>query len=176
MTETVKHLEDLRSFGLDPDQEDRLLREQTECTICWTTRDGSPMAVIMTYHFHRNRFWLSCSTFRKRVAAIRRDPRVVIVVSSAGTDLPSMQTVTYKGRATLHETDDVKQWFYRIQAERVVGQYGESEVAAYISRLDTPNRVIIEVEPGTRVSFDAAKAFAASADPRARTERSVDHA
>jgi general stress protein 26 len=163
----TKDIEDLRPYDLDPEAEATLLEQQMECTFCWTTRDGSPMAVIMTYVHHNGRFWLSSSTQRKRVAAVRRDPRVVIVVSGAGCPIGDYKTVSYKGIATVHDDEPTKRWFYRAQAEQAVGEFGPERVTEYIQMLDSPNRVVIEVETDTRVAFDGAKRFVESSDPRA---------
>jgi len=50
---------------------------------------------------------------RKRIAAIRRDPRVSVVVSSHGTDLGPAKGITAKGRAIIHDDPEIQQWFYR---------------------------------------------------------------
>ena len=45
------------------------------------------MAVIMSYFEDDGKFWMTASGQRKRIPAIRRDPRVVIVITSPGTSL-----------------------------------------------------------------------------------------
>jgi general stress protein 26 len=160
-------IEDLRPYDLDPEDEAALLEQQMECALCWTTKDGSPMAVIMTYVYHDQKFWLSSSRQRKRVTAIQRDPRVCIVVSGAGCPIGDFKTVSYKGIATIYDDAETLQWFYRAQAEQAVGEFGPERVAEYIAMLDSPNRVVIGIETGTRVSFDGAKRFIESSDPRA---------
>lgn len=44
------------------------------------------------------RFWLTATSQRKRIAAVRRDDRVAVVVTSSGTDLGP--NGTKMGRAT----------------------------------------------------------------------------
>ena len=41
----------------------------------------------MNYVFRDGRFWLTASSQRARVPAVRRDPRVSIVVSSLGSGI-----------------------------------------------------------------------------------------
>ncbi|HEY7627625.1 MAG TPA: pyridoxamine 5'-phosphate oxidase family protein, partial [Ilumatobacteraceae bacterium] len=104
--EYVDSYEDVSVFALDDEREQALHDAQTECTFMWTTSDGDPVGVIMNYLLHDGRFWLTCTRRRKRVAAIEARPRVAIAVSSRGTDIGVSQAVTYKGDATVHESQD----------------------------------------------------------------------
>jgi hypothetical protein len=163
----IKDYEDVSVYGLDGSREADLLDRQNECTFCWTTRDGSPMAVIMGYLVRDGRFWLTASGQRKRVAAIRRDGRVVMVITSSGTDVGPGRTVSYKGTARVLDDDATKQWFYPALAERLVGTRGSERVAEFAKYLDSPRRVIVEMTPGLRVGYDGFKMHAATAGARA---------
>jgi nitroimidazol reductase NimA-like FMN-containing flavoprotein (pyridoxamine 5'-phosphate oxidase superfamily) len=162
---TEVNFEDNRPYGLDAADEEALIRQQKECILGWTTQDGSPMAVVMNYVAHGGRFWLSSSSFRKRVRAISRDPRVVIVISSAGCELGERKTVTYKGEARLHTDAETKAWLYPAMAHRLLDDH-EEFMDDWIRMLDSPNRVVIEVVPGLRVSYDGDKKLADTGDPR----------
>ena len=120
----IRDYEDVTVYGLDADQETELLAKQNECTFCWTTRDGSPMAVTMSYVYHQDRFWLTASGQRKRVPAVRRDGRVAVVITSSGTDVGPGRTVSYKGTARVLDDAVSKEWFYPALAERLVGHLG----------------------------------------------------
>ena len=74
----VDNYEDVSVFGLSQKRERTLLDCQTECTFMWTTRDGAPMGVIMNYVVHGDRFWVTCTRRRKRVAAIEARPEPVL--------------------------------------------------------------------------------------------------
>ena len=50
--------------------------------------------MIMSYVFRDGQFWLTASSQRARISAVRRDPRVCIVVTSTGSTLPRNKTVT----------------------------------------------------------------------------------
>jgi general stress protein 26 len=104
--------EDVSGFSLSDEREATLLRAQTECTFMWTTREGDPVGVIMNFLWHEGRFWLTATRRRKRIAAIERDPRVAIAISSRGTRIGISQAVTYKGTAVLHDDEATKAWFY----------------------------------------------------------------
>jgi hypothetical protein len=163
----IKDYEDVTVYGLDADGEADLLAAQNECTFCWTTRDGSPMAVVMSYVYDKGCFWLTASGQRKRVPAIRRDGRVVVVVTSSGTDAGPGRTVSYKGTARVFDDASSKAWFYPALAQRLVGHLGAERVAEFAKFLDSPRRVIIEVTPGVRVAYDGFKMRAATKESRA---------
>jgi general stress protein 26 len=96
---------ELADYSLDADRERELLAKQKECTFTWTNKQGEPVGVIMTYLAARGKIWLAVTEKRARVAAVRRDPRTCIVISSAGMDWGTGKTVTYKGTTRVHQHD-----------------------------------------------------------------------
>jgi hypothetical protein len=157
----VDSYEDVSMFALDDARERALHEAQTECTFMWTTATGDPVGVIMNYLVHDGHFWLTCTRRRKRVAAVEARPRVAIAVTSRGTDIGVSQSVTYKGDAVVHDSDEVKAWFYPALAARVRPKSAEQQ-AAFVEHLDTPGRVVIEIVPTGRIGFDAEQMFANS--------------
>lgn len=167
--EYVDSYEDVSVFVLDDAREQALLDAQTECTFMWTTDSGAPVGVIMNYIEHEGRFWLTCTRRRKRVAAVEARPRVALAITSRGTDIGISQAVTYQGVATVHESDDVKAWFYPALAAKVRPDSAEQQ-AAFVHHLDTPGRVVIEVVPGKRIGFDSERMFKNSPAGGTRTK------
>jgi general stress protein 26 len=165
----VDSYEDVSVFVLDDARERRLLDAQTECTFMWTTDSGAPVGVIMNFLERDGRFWLTCTRRRKRVAAIETRPRVAIAVTSRGTDIGVSQAVTYQGNATVHDSDEVKSWFYPALAARVRPDSSEQQ-AAFVHHLDTPGRVVIEIVPGRRIGFDSERMFKNSPAGPTRTK------
>ncbi len=163
----ITNYEDVTVYGLDPEHEERLIAEQNECTFGWVTKDGSPMAAIMSYlRTDDGTIWMTASGQRKRIPAIRRDPRVVVTITSSGTSMGANKTVTFKGIATVHEDDETRQWFYPLLAERLMGKYGPERVLEFAKMLDSPRRVVVSIAPGLRVGYDGAKMGAATARAR----------
>ena len=177
--------EDVTEWWLDNDAEEAMLAAQTECTFIWANKEGWPVGVIMSFIWRNGRFWLTASGQRARIAAVRRDPRVCIVVTSSGASgVPSRQTVTYKGICRLHDDEDTKAWFYPELAaalhpdekvhegaerterpELAAALHPDEKVQNHFARfLDSPRRVILEVEPTQRISFDGTKQQAATAE------------
>ena len=162
-TDDPENYEDVTVYSLDDDVEEQLLLAHNECTFIWSNKEGWPVGVIMSYVWRRDRFWLTASNHRARISAVRRDPRVSIVVTSTGSPLPRNKTVTYKGLCTLHDDQETKDWFYP-ELSMALNSNDPGRAAAFQSFLDSPRRVIIEVEPTQRIGYDGAKMGQATAE------------
>jgi nitroimidazol reductase NimA-like FMN-containing flavoprotein (pyridoxamine 5'-phosphate oxidase superfamily) len=141
-------------YPLDEQQIDRLRTDALECVLNWSTRDGWPVGVLHSFVWHNGRFWLTMGAHRHRVSAIRRDPRVSVVVSSAATSMGYGQSFTAKGRAVIHEDRETKDWFYPAFAGKTMTHEAADQHA---KDLDSPLRVIIEVIPEKWITFDMQK-------------------
>ncbi|MBU6226736.1 MAG: pyridoxamine 5'-phosphate oxidase family protein [Acidobacteria bacterium] len=161
----ITNYEDVTVYGLDTETEDLMHEQQKELTFCWTTKDGSPMASILSYFRKDGIFWMTSAAHRKRVPAIRRDPRVALVITSTGQPMGGGRTVTYKGTARVLDDRATKEWFYPALADRLYGSNPE-RAAEFAKMLDSPDRIIIEVTPGLRVGYDGAKMAAATTRSR----------
>ena len=91
---------------------------------------------------------------RKRVPALRKRPESSIVISSEGTWLGGDITTTTKTIAVVHDDNaEIKEWFYPMLAMRL--RAGDATAnAEFIRRLDTPGRVIIELQPQQWITYD----------------------
>jgi general stress protein 26 len=156
MSEHPENYEDVTVYGLDDDVEEQLLLAHNECTFIWSNKEGWPVGVIMSYIWRNGRFWLTASSQRARIAAVRRDPRVCIVVTSTGSPMPRNKAITWKGMCTVHDSREVKDWFY---PELATALYGPEPARrdAFVDFLDSPRRIVLEVEPTQRIGYDGAK-------------------
>ena len=161
MSDETVYYEDLRPFALSEAEREELMLAQGECTFCWGTKDGAPMGVIMGYIWRDGRVWLTATSQRKRISAIRRDPRCAVIVTSVGSSAPPARTVTIKGRCTIREDAETKSWFYPALAARIVPQPGPAR-DAFVEHLVSPLRVVLEVVPEMWLTCDAAKLKASS--------------
>lgn len=155
MSELVDNYEDVTVYDLDDEVENDLLLAHNECTFIWSNKEGWPVGVIMSYIWRDGKFWLTASEQRARISAVRRDPRVCIVVTSTGSPLPRNKAVTYKGTCVVHDSQEVKDWFYPDFSKALMGE-GERS-AVFQKFLDSPRRVILEVTPTQRIGYDGAK-------------------
>ena len=149
-----ENYEDVTQYTLDEDKEQAILSAQTECTFIWSNKEGWPVGVIMSYVFREGKFWLTASSQRARIAAVRRDPRVCVVVTSTGSKMPRNAAVTYKGTCRLLDDAETKAWFYPALANAVRPADAAAQFAKF---LDSPRRVILEVTPTQRIGYDGAK-------------------
>ena len=149
-------------YGLDDDVEAEMLHAQNECTFIWSNKEGWPVGVIMSYVFLDGKFWLTATSQRARISAVRRDPRVCIVVTSTGSKMARNKTVTYKGTCTIRDDQATKEWFYPALAAAL--QEDPKRRAVFAKFLDSPRRVVLEVAPTQRIGYDGGKMGKATAE------------
>ena len=161
MSDAVHDYEQVSIYNLDPDMQEALLSEVRECVFNWSTKDGWPMGVIMSCLWKDGRMWLTAGAHRHRISAVRRDPRVSLVMTSTGTKLGPGKSLTMKAHCTIHEDRETKDWFYPAFA---VHLYGKPELAKpFEEMLDSPLRVVLEIKPEKIIDYDGAKMFAHTA-------------
>jgi len=155
MTEPVESYEQVSVYNLEDEDREKLLRHHAECSFIWSTRDGWPVGVIMSYLWQDGRFWLTAGAHRHRISAVRRDPRVSIVVTSTGTKLGPGKSLTAKGRCSVHEDAETKAWFYPAFAKHL---HKDEKMARWFQEfLDSPLRVVLEVVPEKWITYDGEK-------------------
>ena len=155
--------EDVTLYRLSEEREQELLEKQIECNFIWTNKAGASVGVIMNYVAKDGRIWLTATSQRPRIKALKRDPRACVVISSMGTDMGPGKQLTYMGRVVLHEDQATKDWFYPAMAQ-IISPYPAPTVEAAIEHLDTPLRVIIELIPEKTIKFDGDAISKASYD------------
>lgn len=155
-------LEEVAGYPLDESDREQLLALQRVCSVCWTTAEGWPVGVTHRYIWSRERIWVTTSAQRHRVKALRRRPQSCVIISGDGTELGPDRTLTFKTLCTVHEDRDTLEWFYKefstaLHPDNPAGQEGLAAM------LDTPRRVVLELEPTKIISYDGAKLTAAIA-------------
>ncbi|MGY2067274.1 pyridoxamine 5'-phosphate oxidase family protein [Blastococcus sp. SYSU DS0619] len=148
----VRDIEDLRGTHLARDDQEELLDAQTECTVAYTSREGWPGAVVMSFLRRDGRFWLTAVGGRDHLESLRSDPRLTIVVDNRGTGLPGRRMIAVQGTVTVHEDRATKDWFYPAFGQRMAAE----DPAAFVRLLDSPRRAVLEVTPtGRQKSHDS---------------------
>ncbi len=156
-------LEEVSQYPLDDEQRERLFALQRVCAVCWSTSDGWPVGVTHRYIWARGRIWVTTSGQRQRVKALRKRPQSCVIISGDGTEMGPDRTITIKTTCTIHDDRETLEWFYdefskAVQPDNPAGQQALPEM------LDTPRRVVLELEPVTFISYDGAKLGHAIAD------------
>jgi general stress protein 26 len=148
----VRDIEDLRGTHLARADQDDLLVAQTECTVAYTSREGWPAAVVMSFLRRDGRFWLTAVAGRDHLESLRLDGRLTLVVDNRGTGLPGRRMLAVQGTAVVHDDRETKDWFYPAFAERMAA----ADPTAFVRLLDSPNRAVLEVTPtGRQKSHDS---------------------
>ena len=155
MAESIHDYEQVSVYPLAGSRREALLTEHNECSFAWSTREGWPVSVIMSYLWKDGRFWLTAGRHRHRISAVRRDPRVCITVTSTGTRLGPGKSVSVKGRCVILEDVETKSWFYPEFARHL--EPDECRARALEARLDSPLRVVLEVTPEKWITYDGEK-------------------
>ena len=161
MSVDLENYEMVSIYRLSEVDQERLLLTQRECVFNWCTRDNWPMGVIMSYIWRKGRVWLTAGAHRHRISAVRRNPKVSVVVTSTGTELGRAKTVTAKGICTVHEDTETKDWFYPEFSRALYPD--ESAASSFQEMLDSPLRVVLEVVPEKFITYDGIKMAAHTA-------------
>lgn len=156
MSDKPENYELVSIYRLDPEVQEELLSNARECVFNWCTRDQWPMGVIMSCFWRDGKMWLTAGAHRHRIAAVRRNPQVSVVITSTGTHLGGGKTVTIKGRCTVHEDEETKSWFYPAFSDHL--HPGNDTMArGFEDMLNSPLRVVLEVEPVKFITYDGVK-------------------
>ena len=139
MSTHPENYEDVTVYDLDASVEEELLLAHNECTFMWANKEGWPVGVIMSYVWADGCFWVTLSSQRARVPAMRRDNRCAVCITSKGTKVGANQTVTYKGTCEILDDDETKSWFYPALAKALnpVDEQWQKNFAGF---LDSPRK------------------------------------
>lgn len=154
--------EDVTVYNLEDEDEREMLLAQNECTFIWANKEGWPVGVIMSYVWAKDCFWVTATSQRARIHAVRRDPRVSICVTSKGSSAPGNRTVTYKGTCEILDDQETKDWFYPALAA-AIRPNDEQGAKMFAGFLDSPRRVVLKITPTQRIGYDGRKMGEATA-------------
>jgi hypothetical protein len=158
MAQTHDH-EIVSIYPFNEDEVEALMDNAVEAVLMWSTKDGWPVGVTHAFIWHEGKIWLTFASHRHRAAAIRRDNRVSVNISSASygpaadTGLPS-GAITFKGTGEFFDDDTTKAWFYPALSRKVA--HGNPAVEeSFNDLLDSPLRTILAVTPVKRIMYNA---------------------
>lgn len=161
MVQTHDH-EIVSIYPFSDDEVDAMMTHAGEAVLMWGTQDGWPVGVTHAFYWKDGKIWLTFAAHRHRAAAIRRDPRVSVNVSSASYPPGASEqlphgAITFKGTAEFFDDDDTKGWFYPALAKKV--SPSDAGFEEYFNNLlDSPLRVIIAVTPVKKIMYNSSTA------------------
>ncbi len=143
---------------------DTIMNKSVECVLMWATKDGWPVGVTHAFVWHEGKIWITFSEHRHRAAAIKRDPRVSVNVSSHGYPPalaadPSLPrgAITFKGTAEFKSDDATKKFFYTALSRKLNPSNKQGE-EFFFNLLDSPLRTILVVTPVKKIMYNGATA------------------
>jgi nitroimidazol reductase NimA-like FMN-containing flavoprotein (pyridoxamine 5'-phosphate oxidase superfamily) len=163
MAQTLDH-EIVSIYPFSDEEIDQLMNNSVECVLMWATKDGWPVGVTHAFVWHDGKIWLTFASHRHRAAAIRRDNRVSINVSSHGypkgasEELPG-GAITFKGTAEFFDDEKTKKWFYTALSRKLNPDSEEGEKFFY-NLLDSPLRTILAITPVKKIMYNGKTAGA----------------
>jgi hypothetical protein len=137
---------------------DQLMNASVECVLMWATKDGWPVGVTHAFVWDGGKIWLTFASHRHRAAAIKRDDRVSVNVSShgyppgVGAELPD-GAITVKGHATFHDDEKTRHWFYTALSKKLNPHDAAGE-RFFWKLLDSPLRTVLSVTPVKKIMYN----------------------
>ncbi len=149
-------------YPFSEEEIDQLMNTSVECVLMWATKDGWPVGVIHAFVWHEGKIWVTFAKHRHRTAAIRRDNRVSVNVSSRGypedrKDLAA-GAITFKGTGEFFDDEETKKWFYSALSQKLNPQNASGE-AFFYNLLDSPLRTILAVTPVKKIMYNGKTAI-----------------
>jgi hypothetical protein len=164
MAQTHDH-EMVSIYPFSDEEVDQLMNNSNECVLMWATKDGWPVGVTHAFVWHDGKIWITFASHRHRAAAIRRDNRVSVNVSSCGypdgADKEALPggAITFKGTGEFLDDEETKKWFYTALSKKLNPNSAEGEQFFY-NLLDSPLRTILAVTPVKKIMYNGKTAGA----------------
>jgi len=164
MARTLDH-EIVSIYPFTDEEIDQLMNNSNECVLMWATKDGWPVGVTHAFVWHDGKIWITFASHRHRAAAIRRDNRVSVNVSSCGypdsADKAALPggAITFKGTAEFLDDEATKKWFYTALSRKLNPTSKEGE-EFFFNLLDSPLRTILAVTPTKKIMYNGKTAGA----------------
>ncbi len=156
MSSDWESYEQLQRYPVGTAQREELFAKALECSVVWIGDDGSPMGVVHWFVWHDGRFFVTSGPARPRVAALRARPQACVIVTSAGTEIGPNVSVSARTLAIVHDDDATRRWFATALAAKA--HSGNPALRDQFEKmLIETDRVVIELEPRSFVSYDGRK-------------------
>ena len=141
MAKTTDH-EIVSIYPFNDEQVNEMMTHSMECVLMWATKDSWPVGVTHAFVWENDKIWLTFAEHRHRTAAIKRNPKVSVNVSSMGygpgaSEALPKGAITFKGTGEFHNDDETKFWFYELLANKL-NPGNPDGVAYWKDFLDSP--------------------------------------
>jgi hypothetical protein len=110
------------------------------------------VAVVQTYLWQRDSFWVTSFSDKPWVERWRDDPRIAVTVSRGGTDVGPERMVSARAVATVYDHAESVGWFFPAFAATMTPDASTVRKPAAI--LAAQERVVVELRPVSWTSCD----------------------
>ncbi len=133
---------------------EQLLDAQNECTLCWSTTDGSPAATVVSFLYAKESLWMTTLENFPRIRAIDRNPKVALVVSGKGSKMGDTRCVSMRGTCIIHRDAQIRDWFFPLFSSRVLdkSKLGASMMA---KSMNNDSNLVLQFTPEKVIPYDA---------------------
>jgi len=140
-------------FGFDAAAVEDFLATSSHCFWARLAKDGRPIGTYGGCAYHDGELYLVSNVFRKAYAAIKRDPRITVVLSKH-----DIGQVTIIGRAEpIDDYEMVRRFFLRYAPKNSIVKSGQWTVDEFMAIACTRNRRLIRVVRDRVLSLDMSK-------------------
>ncbi|MEM6999838.1 MAG: hypothetical protein AAF529_03565 [Pseudomonadota bacterium] len=160
MVQTTDH-EIVSIYPFTDEEIDLMMNNSQECVLMWGTKDGWPVGVTHAFVWHEGKIWITFASHRHRTAAIKRDNRVSVNVSSRGyneqSDALPTGAITFKGTGEFFDDEATKLKFYRQLADKL-NPDDKDQSDWFYNFLDSPLRTLLAVTPTKKIMYNGGMA------------------
>ena len=142
--------EDLNAFRMTREEAFRVMDRAEGCSVCWTRRDGHPIAVWVSHALLDGELYVTTTANRPKTMAWQRDPRTSVVFG-----VPGMGAVTVVGRVELEDDAKLRRRFLEALVDKM-GHTGAAR-ASWLQHMDSDGRLIGRIVPEKLITFDERK-------------------
>ncbi len=158
MAQTTDH-EIVSIYPFSDAETEQLMTHSNECVLMWATKDNWPVGVVHAFVWHEGKIWITFASHRHRTAAIRRNNKVSVVVSSTGYPAGAPKdlargAITFKGTGEIFEDEATKRWFYPALSKKLNPDNATGE-DFFNNLLESPLRVVLAVTPVKKIMYNS---------------------
>ena len=125
----------------------RIVHAATVAVLTWTTRDGATMCACVNPVFIDGHIYVTTSSDRAKVAALRRDPRCAMVFTSVEG------SVTLQGHAAISEDPELTFMCLKALGEKHFPLDSAAQ-RVMMRHMNSPKRIALRITPGRLLSCD----------------------
>jgi len=131
----------------------KLFKAQNECSLSWVCQDGGPAVTVVSFIYEDGYIWMTAMTSQARVRAIRRNPKVAVVVSGKGSKVGDTRCVSMRGHCEVLDDADIRDWFFPLFSKKVLNNRLGAKMMA--KSMNNASNLVLKFKPEKIIPYDA---------------------